>query len=261
MNPERPTALIADDEPMLRDTMVRMLESTWRQLTVVAQARNGREAIELFDAHAPAVCFLDVQMPGVSGLEAARHIGRRAHLVFVTAYDQYALQAFECGVLDYLVKPVRLARLLETIARLRERLRTSSVPTNTKELVEQLLEKLRPPPPAEPLRWIVASIGETLRMIATEQIDFLQSDERYTRIAWRADDGRPSQALVRKPLKEIIARLDPSQFVQVHRSVVVNLGSISHVVRGFKDAGDIHLRGRAEVLPISRRYFHLFRQI
>jgi DNA-binding LytR/AlgR family response regulator len=200
-------------------------------------------------------------MPGISGLQEAQHIGRRSHIVFVTAYDQYAEQAFECGVLDYLVKPVRPASLLETISRIRERLRTSSVPTNTAELVEQLLEKLLPPPPAEPLRWIVASIGETLRMIATEQIDFLQSDERYTRIAWRSEDGRPSQALVRKPLKELVARLDPSEFVQVHRSVVVNLRSISHVVRGFKDAGDIHLRGRAEVLPVSRRYLQLLRQM
>jgi DNA-binding LytR/AlgR family response regulator len=261
MTTERPTALIADDEPMLRDTMVRMLETTWPELVVVAQARNGREAIELFDAHAPAVCFLDVQMPGVSGLEAAQHIGRGAHLVFVTAYEQYAVQAFECGVLDYLVKPVRPARLSETIARLKERLRTSASPTNTAALVEQLLEKLRPPAAPTPLRWIRASIGETLRMIAIEQIDFLQSDERYTRVAWRADDGRPSEALVRMPLKELIAQLDPNQFAQVHRAVVVNLRAISHITRSFNDGADIHLRGRSEVLPISRRYLHLFRQM
>jgi len=261
MSVERPTALIADDEPMLRETMVRMLERAWPELLVVAQARNGREAIEMFDAHAPGVCFLDVQMPGVSGLEAARHIGRRAHLVFVTAYEQYAVQAFECGVLDYLVKPLRAARLAETVARLQERLHSRVPPTNTAALVEQLLEKLRASAAPAPLRWIRASVGETLRMIATEQIDFLQSDERYTRVAWRADDGRPSEALVRTPLKELIVQLDPNQFAQVHRSVVVNLRAISHVTRGLNDAADIHLRGRKEVLPVSRRYVHLFRQM
>src|SRR5262249_15771322 len=140
MNAERPTALIADDEPMLRETMVRMLESAWPELLVVAQARNGREAIELFDAHAPAVCFLDVPVPGLSGREGGEQMGRRAHLVFVTAYEQYAVQAFECGVLDYLVKPLRAARLAETVARLRERLESRAAPTNTTALVEQLLE-------------------------------------------------------------------------------------------------------------------------
>lgn len=261
MTLERPTALIADDEPMLRDTMVRMLETVWPELIIVGQARNGREAIELFDTHVPAVCFLDVQMPGISGLEAAQHIGRRAHLVFVTAYEQYAVQAFECGVLDYLVKPVRPARLKETIGRLQERLHSRTLPTNTAALVEQLLEKLRPPAAPAPLRWIRASVGETLRMIAVEQIDFMQSDERYTRVAWRGKDGRPSEALVRTPLKELIAQLDPSQFAQVHRSVVVNFRAISHITRGLNDAADIHLRGRNEVLPISRRHLHLFRQM
>jgi DNA-binding LytR/AlgR family response regulator len=261
MTAEQPTALIADDEPMLRDTMARMLETAWPDLVVVAQARNGREAIELFNTHTPDVCFLDVQMPGVSGLETARHIGRRAHLVFVTAYDQYAVQAFECGVLDYLVKPVRLPRLSETLVRLKERLQTRAQPENTAALVEQLLEKLRSPPAPAPLRWIRASVGDTLRMIAIEQIDFLQSDERYTRVAWRGDDGRPSEALVRTPLKDLIAQLDPNEFAQVHRSVVVNLRAISHITRGFNDAADIHLRGRSEILPVSRRYLHLFRQM
>jgi DNA-binding LytR/AlgR family response regulator len=261
MTQNRATALIADDEPMLRDTMVRMLQEAWPELIVVARARNGREAIELFDAHKPAVCFLDVQMPGVSGLEAARYIGRGAHLVFVTAYEQYAVEAFECGVLDYLVKPVRPARLQETVARLRERLDGGKSPTNTAALVEQLLEKLRLPPVPAPLRWVRASIGDTLRMIAVEQIDFLQSDARYTRVAWRGEDGRPTEALIRMPLKELVAQLDPNQFTQVHRSVVVNLRSISHITRSVDDSADIHLRGRSEILPISRRYLHLFRQM
>lgn len=255
----QPTALIADDEPILRDTLNRMLCTAWPELIVVAQARNGREAIELFEEHAPAVCFLDVQMPGMSGLEAAQHIGRKSHLVFVTAFEQYALEAFERGVLDYLIKPVRPARLRETITRLQERLSSGSQPTNTEALVGQLLEKLKLPERQAPLRWMRVSVGETLRMIAVQQIDYLKSDERYTRVAWRGEDGRPSEALVRMPLKELIVQLDTSQFAQVHRSVVVNLQSVSHVTRGLNDAADIHLRGRSEVLPVSRRYLHVFK--
>src|SRR5688572_6041527 len=133
------TALIADDEPLLRDALARLLATAWPELQIVAQARNGREAIDLFDAHLPNVCFLDVQMPGKTGVEAAQHIGRRAHLVFVTAYDQYAVQAFAQGVLDYLVKPVEPARLAETVARLQERLRASQPALNTEALLQQLV--------------------------------------------------------------------------------------------------------------------------
>jgi DNA-binding LytR/AlgR family response regulator len=128
---QRPTALIAEDEPLLRESLEQQLSLVWPQLAVVARARNGREAIEQFDAHHPDVCFLDVHMPGVTGIEAARHIGHRAHLVFVTAYDQYAVQAFAQGVLDYLVKPVDAARLAQTAARLQERLRTAMAAVNT----------------------------------------------------------------------------------------------------------------------------------
>ena len=142
MTAERPTALIADDEPLLRDALERLLVRAWPELTVVAQARNGREAIELFEAHRPDVCFLDVQMPGKTGVEAASEIGRRAHLVFVTAYDQYAVEAFAQGVLDYLVKPVELPRLTETVARIKERLRAAEPATNTEALLAQLAASL-----------------------------------------------------------------------------------------------------------------------
>lgn len=256
------TALIADDEPLLRDELARMLAQAWPELQVVAQARNGREAVEQFDALQPAICFLDVHMPGLSGVEAARLIGRRAHLVFVTAYDQYALKAFEHGVLDYLVKPVEPARLAETVSRLKDRLGSAQPTLATEELLLQLAAQLQHRPAApSPLRWVRASVGQTLRLIAVDDIDFLRSDEKYTLIAWRGDGGKPGEALLRTPLKELLSQLDASQFAQVHRSVVVNLQAISHVTRGLNETADIHLKGRPEVLPVSRSYLHLFKQM
>ena len=258
---QRPTALIADDEPLLREAFVRLLANAWPELEVVALARNGREAVEDFEAHQPNICFLDVHMPGLSGVEAASHIGRRAHLVFVTAYEQYAVQAFEHGVLDYLVKPVEPARLADTVARLQERLRTAQPAQNTEALLQQLAAKLQQDVAPVPLRWIRATVGQSLRLIAVDEIDFLRSDEKYTLIAWRGDEGKPGEALIRTPLKELVAQLDPSQFAQVHRSVVVNLRAISHVKRSLNETADIHLKGRDEVLPVSRSYLHLFRQM
>ena len=260
----RPTALIADDEPLLREALARQLAVAWPELEVVAQARNGREAIEQFEALGPDVCFLDVHMPGVSGVEAARQIGRRAHLVFVTAYDHYAVQAFAEGVLDYLVKPVEPARLTETVARLKERLRAEQPAPNTEALLHQLatqLAQLKSGGGPAPLRWIRAQVGPTLRLIPVDDVDYLQSDSKYTRIAWRGDDGQPEEALVRVGLKDLVAQLDPAQFAQVHRSVVVNLHAISHITRGDSETADIHLKGRKEVLPVSRSYLHLFRQM
>jgi DNA-binding LytR/AlgR family response regulator len=240
----RPTALIADDEPLLREALARQLAQAWPGLEIVAEARNGREAISLFDEQRPDICFLDVHMPGVSGVEAARHIGRRAHLVFVTAYDHYAVQAFAQGALDYLVKPVEPSRLADTVARLQERLRAAAPATNTEALLQQLtdqLARLQDRSGTEPLRWIRAQVGQTLRLIAVDDIDYLRSDTKYTRIAWRGDDGRPAEALVRTPLRELAARLDPAQFAQVHRSAIVNLRAISHVRRGENETADIHL--------------------
>jgi DNA-binding LytR/AlgR family response regulator len=255
------TAMIADDEPLLRDSLARQLAAAWPSLRVVAHARNGREAVELFEAQQPQICFLDVHMPGLTGVEAARAIGRRAHLVFVTAFDQYALQAFEHGALDYLVKPVEPARLAETVNRLQERVRAAQPVVHSDELIERLAERLLPKPAQAPLRWLRAGVGASLRLIAVDEIDFLRSDEKYTLVAWRSDEGKPAEALIRTPLKELVAQLDPSQFAQVHRSVVVNLSAISHVRRHDNETADIHLRGRPDVLPVSRNYLHLFRQM
>ena len=261
MNKARPTALIADDEPLLRGALERMLAHAWPALDVVAQARNGRETIDLFEEHRPDVCFLDVQMPGITGIEAARHIGRRAHLVFVTAYDEYAVQAFAQGVLDYLVKPVEPVRLTETVARLQERLRAAQPALNTEALLQQLATSLERTQAPTALRWVRASVGPTVRLIAVGDIDYLRSEEKYTHVAWRDDARQAREAVIRTPLKELIPQLDPAQFAQVHRSVVVNLRAISHVTRGPNETADIHLKGREEVLPVSRSYLHLFRQM
>ena len=258
---QAPTALIADDEPLLRKALTRQLAQAWPELNVVAQARNGREAVEQFEALQPDICFLDVHMPGLSGVEAARFIGRRAHLVFVTAYDQYAVQAFEQGAIDYLIKPVEPTRLADTVARLRERLKSALPTHDTEAFLEQLAARLRRDKGPEPLRWLRVSVGALVRLIAVDEIDFLRSDEKYTLVAWRGDAGKAGEGLIRTPLRELLAQLDAAHFAQVHRSVVVNLRAISHVTRGENETADIHLKGRSEVLPVSRSYLHLFKQM
>jgi len=257
------TALIADDEPLLRESLRRQLASVWPELEIVAEARNGRETVQLFDEHHPDICFLDVHMPGLSGVDAANHIGRRAHLVFVTAYDHYAVQAFAQGALDYLLKPVEPARLTETVTRLKERLQSSRPAVNTEQLLQQLsaqIEKLRSSSKRQPLRWIRAQVGRTLRLIAIDEVDYLRSDAKYTLVAWR-DGGKPAEAVVRTPLKDLLEQLDSEQFAQVHRSVIVNLRAISHVTRHDNETAEIRLKGRGDVLPVSRQYVHLFRQM
>lgn len=260
----RPTALIADDEPLLRDALKRQLAQAWPELEIVAEARNGREAIQLFEERTPDICFLDIQMPGVSGVEAANHIGRRAHLVFVTAYDHYAVQAFAQGALDYLLKPVEPSRLAETVSRLRERLESAKPAVNTEQLLEQLtaqLASLQSAAAPAPLRWIRAQVGQDLRLISVDDVDYIRSDSKYTIVAWRADDGEPGEAVVRIALKELAAQLDPEHFAQVHRSVIVNLRAISHVRRLDNDTAEIHLKRRKDVLPVSRGYMHVFKQM
>jgi len=260
---DSPTALIADDEPVLREALARQLADLWPELRVLAQARNGREAVVAFEQQQPDVCFLDVQMPGLSGVEAARMIGRRAHLVFVTAFEQYAVEAFARGALDYLVKPVERERLREAVERIKERLRTvQSPPAAMDELLRELAARLAKTRRDTRLRWLRAGIGQATRLIPVEEIDFLRADEKYTVVGWTGDGGvRPGEALVRTPLKELAEQLDPEQFAQVHRSVIVNLGSVSHVTRGPNETATIHLKGRPETLRVSRAYLHLFRQM
>ncbi len=253
------TALIADDEPLLRERLAAHLARLWPQLEVVAQARNGREAIELFDEHGPDIVFLDVHMPGQNGIEAARAIGRRARIVFVTAYEQYALQAFEQGAVDYLVKPFEEERLAETVRRLQER--TAPPPAAEADALAPLLDRLagelRSRAPARNhLQWIKASVGPSVKLIPVAEVAYLKSDEKYTLVVWQG-----GEALIRKTIRELADELDPEAFVQVHRSVIVNLHHVAQVVRGLNETADVHLKGRTEVLPVSRSYLHLFKQM
>ncbi len=253
------TALIADDEPLLRQRLASHLALAWPELRIVAEARNGREAVELFETHAPQIVFLDVHMPGLSGLDAARSMVGRTQIVFVTAYEQYAVQAFEQGAIDYLVKPFDEARLAQTVARLQERLKpapaTDATPLDA--LLERLSAELRGHGPApRHLQWIKASVGTTVRLIPVEQVHFMRSDEKYTLVVW---DG--GEALIRKTIRELADELDPERYVQIHRSVIVNLARVTHVTRGLNETAEVHLDGRNETLPVSRSFLHLFRQM
>ncbi|MEO6324544.1 MAG: response regulator transcription factor, partial [Thermoanaerobaculia bacterium] len=216
MSGHRPTALIAEDEPLLRASLMRLLAEAWPELQVVAQARGGREAVELFEEKRPDVCFLDVHMPGMSGVEAGRWIGRRAQLVFVTAFDEYAVEAFRQGAIDYLVKPVERERLTETVARLKERLEAPASAPDVGALLGRLAQRLdarASDAMPDRLRWIHASVGKTVRLVPVAEIDYFRSDEKYTLVAWRSPDGAAGEGLVRTPLKELLANLDPATFV------------------------------------------------
>lgn len=252
-------ALIADDEPLLRERLRAHLADLWPGLALTDDARNGTEALELFAAHRPDIVFLDIRMPGLNGIDTARALARSAHLVFVTAYEQYAVQAFEQGAVDYLVKPVDRARLADTVARLQRQL---PAPAHGQEAMDAMLDRLaarlgqRAAPVVPRLQWIKASVGTSVRLIPVEQVHFLRAEEKYTRVVW--DEG---EALIRKTIRELADQLDPERFVQTHRAVIVNLACVREVVRGMNETADVHLRSGGEVLPVSRSYLHHFRQM
>jgi DNA-binding LytR/AlgR family response regulator len=251
------TALIADDEPLLRQRLAALLHELWPGLRIVAQARNGREAIELFDEHAPAIVFLDIHMPGLSGVEVARSIGSRARIVFVTAHEQYAVQAFEQGAVDYLVKPFDGPRLERTLARLRAQPAPPPPAERLEPLLDALAARLRQTAAApQHLQWIKASVGASMRLIPVDEVVYLRSDEKYTLVVWQG-----GEALIRKTIRELADELDPARFVQIHRSVIVAVPHVSHVVRSSNETAEVHLRGRSEVLPVSRSWLHVFRQM
>ncbi|TMH30352.1 MAG: response regulator transcription factor [Betaproteobacteria bacterium] len=254
-----PKALIADDEPLLRERLRAHLARVWPELEVVAEARNGREAVELFDLHLPQIVFLDVHMPGMNGIDAARSIARRAQIVFVTAHEQYALQAFEQGAVDYLVKPFDESRLADTVQRLRDRLvrPATSESSGLDAVIDQLSGELRKRAATRNyLQWIKASVGTSVRLIPIEQVAYLKADEKYTLVAWEG-----GEALIRKTIRELADELDPERFAQVHRSVIVNLHQVAQVNRGANETAEIQLKGRKELLPVSRSFVHVFRQM
>ena len=256
---KRYTGLIADDEPLLRERLRTHLAVLWPALELLDDARNGPEALDLFDLHRPDVVFLDIHMPGQNGIDVARQLARRAHLVFVTAYEQYAVQAFQQGAIDYVVKPIDRARLADTVERLQRQLALPLQPDAALEaMLDQLADRLgqRMTPSLPWLQWIKASVGNSLRLIPVDQVRFLRADDKYTRVVW--EEG---EALIRKSIRELAEQLDPARFVQTHRSVIVNLGCVSEVVRGVNETADLHIRGSSEVLPVSRHYLYHFRQM
>jgi DNA-binding LytR/AlgR family response regulator len=250
-----PTALIADDEPLLRERLSSLLRDLWPGLEIVAQARNGREAVALFDEVRPDVAFLDVHMPGMNGIDVARQIGRRADVVFVTAFDKYAVEAFRQGAIDYVVKPIEEQRLADTVQRLRERVASPGQASpewepTLERLAAQLRERLAPKPW---LKWIKASVGATVKLIPVEQVIYIKSDNKYTMVVWEG-----GEALIRKTIRELADELDPQRFAQVHRSAIVCLERVSHFTHGPGDSGELHLKGRGDRITVSRSYLHLF---
>ena len=246
------TALIAEDEPLMRDRLLAALNDAWPELKIAAVAKNGIEAIDLWNKHRPDVAFLDIRMPGKTGLEVAAAIGDAAHIVFITAYDEYAVQAFENGAADYLMKPVEADRLATAVARVKKRL--GSTPTDLTGLLGQLLNQ-NAKSGANKLKWIRASLGNHTKLINVGDVLFFQSDTKYTRIVLK-----DSEALVRTPLKELIDGLDEEIFWQVHRGTIINANAIDRAVREGPEKLVVHIKGHKEKLPVSRQYFHLFKQ-
>jgi DNA-binding LytR/AlgR family response regulator len=246
-------AIIADDEPLLRAQLRSRLARLWPGLEIVHEMENGKDIDQVLEEHSPSLFFLDIHMPGVNGLEAARAIDGRAHVVFVTAFDQYAVEAFERGAIDYVLKPFNEERLALTCDRLKARL--SERPPRLEELVESIAARMGAFA-GEHLRWIKASVGNNVRLIPVDEVLFFQSDEKYTRVV-----TVESEALIRKPIRELLDELDPARFWQIHRATIVNVDHIAGVRRGLKDQAEISLKGRDETLVVSRAFTHLFKQM
>jgi DNA-binding LytR/AlgR family response regulator len=258
-----PTAIIADDERLMRDLLRTRLSQVWPELEIVGEAKNGDEAVQLVSALKPDLTFLDIRMPGKTGMEAARDIGDASQVVFVTAYDQYAVEAFERGAIDYVLKPPEPERLAITVERLKERLAApssaggagSNVSDTVSAMLSQLAEKIAAPKPKY-LQWIQASIGQDLRMIPVEDILFFRSDEKYTCV-----QTDKFEALIRKPVRDLADELDPSLFWQIHRATLVNVNAIEGVTRDIRGRHLVLIKGRPDKLEVSRSFLHLFKQM
>ncbi|WP_137175710.1 LytTR family DNA-binding domain-containing protein [Massilia sp. HP4] len=254
-----PTAIIADDERLMREQLRMRLQEAWPELQIVGEAKNGEEAVQLVGELQPDLTFLDIRMPGKTGMEAAREIGERSQIVFVTAYDQYAVEAFERGAIDYVLKPTEPDRLKVTVDRLKERLDKPEVAGNVNDsvsaMLSQLAEKIAAPKQKH-LQWIQASIGQDLRMIPVEEILFFRSDEKYTAVQTAS-----FEALIRKPVRDLADELDPSLFWQIHRATLVNVNAIEGVTRDIRGRHLVLVKGRPEKLEVSRSFLHLFKQM
>ena len=275
--PARPRAVLADDERLMREQLRARLAEVWPELDIVAEAKNGLEAVDLVAQHRPDLVFLDIRMPGLTGVEAARQIAqlppRAGHdgdkdsddsdlppeIVFITAYDQYAVEAFEQGVADYVLKPAEAARLQLTTGRIRQRLASRGTPQEhpappLQQLLHQLSSRLSPGQKPAYLQWIQASVGQSIQMIPVDDILFFISDEKYTRV-----QTAQLEALIRKPIKELVDELDPERFWQIHRSTLVNVKAIAGVSRDFRGRQIVAIKGHREQLEVSRSYAGLFK--
>ena len=269
--------VIADDERLMRDQLKARLTEVWPELQIVGEAKNGLEAVDLVAEHHPDVIFLDIRMPGLSGVDAARRIAQlpaRAdddedddsdegwslpEIVFITAYDQYAIEAFEQGVADYVLKPAERERLGVTVSRIKQRLAlrgTDDEPPapHLQQLLHKLAAKLNPSGTPPALKWIQATVGQAIQMIPIEEVLFFISDEKYTRV-----QTATVEALIRKPIKELVDEVDPDLFWQIHRSTLVNTHYIAGVTRDLRGRQIVSIKGNNEKLEVSRSYTHLFK--
>jgi DNA-binding LytR/AlgR family response regulator len=247
----RPTALIAEDERPQRRELCRLLASRWPELQIVAECADGSSAIAALHAHRPTVAFLDIRMAGASGLEVAQQACKMAHVVFITAYEQHAIEAFEVGALDYLLKPVTAERLDTTLQRLRTRL--DDAPKDISTVLDTIRQGFRSARGAD-IPWITASLGNTIKLIATEEVLFFQADEGSTRVVTRLEE-----ASIRTPLKELLTGLNPDVFWQIHRRVIVRVRAIRAVRRNELGGLEITLYDSAEILPVSQAFRWRFR--
>jgi DNA-binding LytR/AlgR family response regulator len=244
------TALIAEDEPLLRAQLKARLSEVWPDLLIVAEAGNGSEALALADTHDPDIVFLDIRMPVKNGIEVAHALGGRCHTVFVTAYDEYAVAAFEEGAVDYVLKPVTAERMTKVVSRLKARL--AAAPLDIQAVLARLSER----DTAAPLRWIRASLGTAMKLIAADDVLYFQAEDKYTKVVTQDAD-----ALIKKPIKELYEELDPDAFWQIHRGTIVNLRAIARVERDWRDQPVILLRDRPEKLTVSRTFAPRFKSM
>ncbi len=252
-NPAR--ALIADDEDLPRAELRRMLQLAWPELEVVAECEHGPAAVEAIDALNPDIAFLDIRMPGRSGLDVARAASGLCHIVFTTAYDSHAVAAFEAGAVDYLLKPIATDRLAQTVQRLQLQLAAHHSAPLLEPLVQRLAAQLQVPGTSAPrLRWVSAGVGETIKLFSVDEVLFFQSDEKYTRVVTASDEAH-----IRKPLKEIAEGLDPDEFWQVHRGLLVRASAIARAQRDELGRISLQLKQHAEKLAVSQAWSWRFK--
>ena len=250
--------VVAEDEELLRTSLLLQLGEVWPGLRIVAECEDGASALEAIAEHKPDVAFLDIRMPGLTGIEVAAalsEVSPRTQVVFVTAYDQYAIDAFEQGAVDYLLKPVARDRLQATVQRLQARVAAGRPdPATLEALLQHLAKRPAEPEAAPPLAWITANSGRETRLIMLDEVAYFRADSKYTVVV-----TAEGEALLRTPLKELLEALDPRQFRQVHRSTIVNLKAVASVVRDDSGKGTLRLKGRSETLPVSVPFMALFK--